>query len=122
MHRGAEGALLARHAGARHQGDTPAAQDVLGLIVTPAATRSSPPRAGPDGTIALTERCSPPSGHHTVRTASDADNARRRQDAHRHRLDIQDYLLAKVNDLAPVGARLSWGPSLWYGSTQDLNT
>jgi hypothetical protein len=45
-------------------------------------------------------------------------------------LDIQDYLLAKVNArleyLAPVERRLSWGyvrnyaMPLWHGSTQDL--
>jgi hypothetical protein len=45
-------------------------------------------------------------------------------------LDIQDYLLAKVNArieyLAPVERRLSWGyvrnyrMPAWYGSNQDL--
>ncbi len=60
------------------------------------------------------------------KSRAEFDNGARR----RIGLDIQDYLLAKVNArleyLAPVERRLSWGyvrnypMPLWYGSTQDL--
>jgi len=60
------------------------------------------------------------------RSRSEFDNDARR----RIGLDIQDYLIAKVNAridfLAPVERRLSWGyvrnyaMPLWYGANQDL--